>query len=104
VSSIGQDEHETIETLFQNVDLSIAQELIHECFHTSGPGRPLRNLLGLLRAFIVMRMKEIRSLRELSRILNVDRRIRRLCLIEEGERGYPSRCSAASPGGWEPRG
>ena len=36
-----------------------------------------------------MRMKEIRSLRELSRILNVDQRIRRLCLIEDGERGYP---------------
>ena len=36
-----------------------------------------------------MRMKEIRSLRELSRTLNVDQRIRRLCLIEDGERGYP---------------
>jgi len=36
-----------------------------------------------------MRMKEIRSLRELTRILNVDQRIRRLCLIEDGERGYP---------------
>jgi len=36
-----------------------------------------------------MRMKEIRSLRELSRALNVDQRLRKLCLIEEGERGYP---------------
>jgi len=35
-----------------------------------------------------MRMKEIRSLRELSRTLNVDQRLRRLCLIEDGERGY----------------
>ncbi len=34
-------------------------------------------------------MKEIRSLRELSRILNVDPRLRRLCLIEDDERGYP---------------
>ena len=34
-------------------------------------------------------MKEIRSLRELSRILNVDQRLRKLCLIEEGEKGYP---------------
>jgi hypothetical protein len=34
-------------------------------------------------------MKAIRSLRELSRVLNVDQRIRRLCLIEDGERGYP---------------
>jgi len=36
-----------------------------------------------------MRMKEIRSLRELSRTLNVDQRIRKLCLIEEDEKGYP---------------
>jgi hypothetical protein len=34
-------------------------------------------------------MKEIRSLRELSRTLNVDQRLRRLCLIEDDERGYP---------------
>jgi hypothetical protein len=36
-----------------------------------------------------MRMKGIRSLRELARILDVDSRIRRLCLIKEDERGYP---------------
>jgi transposase len=36
-----------------------------------------------------MRMKEIRSLRELSLILDVDQRLRRLCLIEDDERGYP---------------
>jgi transposase len=33
-------------------------------------------------------MKGIRSLRELTRVLDVDPRIRRLCLIEDGERGY----------------
>jgi transposase len=90
VSSLpGQDEHETLETLFQNVDLSLAETQARECFHTTGPGRPPRNPLGLLRAFIVMRMKAIRSLRELSRVLNVDQRIRRICLIEDGEKGYP---------------
>ncbi len=36
-----------------------------------------------------MRMKAIRSLRELTRILDVDQRIRRLCLIKEDEGGYP---------------
>jgi hypothetical protein len=35
-----------------------------------------------------MRMKGIRSLRELARILDTDRRIRRLCLIADGEKGY----------------
>jgi len=33
-------------------------------------------------------MKCIRSLRELTRILDVDRRLRRLCLIRSDERGY----------------
>jgi len=36
-----------------------------------------------------MRMKGIRSLRELARILDVDRRLRRLCLIKNNEKGYP---------------
>jgi len=34
-------------------------------------------------------MKGVRSLREMARLLNVDCRLRRLCLIGEGERGYP---------------
>jgi hypothetical protein len=33
-------------------------------------------------------MKGIRSLRELTRTLDVDRRLRRLCLVKQGERGY----------------
>jgi len=36
-----------------------------------------------------MRMKAIRSIRELARILDVDQRIRRLCLIKRDENGYP---------------
>jgi len=36
-----------------------------------------------------MRLKGIRSLRELTRILDVDQRVRRLCLIKVDERGYP---------------
>jgi len=89
VNSIRQDEHETLEILFKNTDLSFAQKSIHECFHISGPGRPPRNPLGLLRTFIVMRMKGIRSLREMARMLNTDPRLRRLCLIKKNEKGYP---------------
>jgi len=36
-----------------------------------------------------MRMKAIISLRELTRILDVDQRMRRLCLIKKDEGGYP---------------
>jgi len=59
------------------------------CYHTAGAGRPPRNPLGILRALIIMRMKGIRSLRELTRILDVDRRLRRLSLIHGEEKSYP---------------
>jgi transposase len=84
----GQDEHETLETLFQNVDLSFAKKVVFGCFHSSGPGRPPRNPLGVFRAFIVMRMRGVRSLREMTRLLDMDLRLRRLCLLRPGEAGY----------------
>jgi hypothetical protein len=58
------------------------------CFHTDGPGRPPRNPMGLFRTFIVMRMKGVRSLREMTRQLDTDLRLRKLCLIKAGEKGY----------------
>jgi transposase len=85
----GQDEHETLETLFRNVDLSFARSILLGCFHASGAGRSPRNPLGVFRAFIVMRMKGVRSLREMTRLLDVDIRLRKLCLIKTGEAGYP---------------
>jgi len=86
---LGQDEPETLETLFRNIDLSIAEQQLLGRYHTTGPGRPPRSPIGILRALLVMRMKGIRSLRELTRILDIDQRIRRLCLIETDEGGYP---------------
>ena len=88
-SLAGQDEYETLETFFAKIDLSFAERLVKSCFHTHGPGRPPRSPLGVFRAFIVMRMKGVPSLRALVRLLNVNRRLRRLCLIKRGEGGYP---------------
>ena len=36
-----------------------------------------------------MRMKGVRSLKEMTRLLDVDPRLRKLCLIEQAEAGYP---------------
>jgi transposase len=36
-----------------------------------------------------MKMKGVRSLREMTRLLDVDPRLRKLCLIKTGEAGYP---------------
>jgi transposase len=45
--------------------------------------------MGLFRTFIVMRMKGVRSLREMTRQLDIDQRLRKLCLIKTGEKAYP---------------
>ena len=88
MTQAGQDEHETLETLFKNIDLSFAKTALYSCFNTDGPGRPPRNPMGLFRTFIVMRMKGVRSLREMTRILDTDQGLRRLCLIKPDQRGY----------------
>ncbi len=54
-----QDEHETPETLFQNVDLNIDETQARQCFHTTGPGRPPRSPLGLFRVVHEPIAKEI---------------------------------------------
>jgi transposase len=59
------------------------------CFHASGAGRPPRNPHGLFRTFIVMKMKGVRSIREMTRLLDVDPRLRKLCLIKKKEKAYP---------------
>jgi len=69
--------------------LSFAKATLLGCFHTDGPGRPPRNPLGLFRTFIVMRMKGVRSLREMTRQLDTDLRLRKLCLIKPCEASYP---------------
>jgi transposase len=85
----GQDEHETLKTLFRNIDLSFANNIVNGCFHTKGSGRPPRNPLGIFRTFIIMRMRGIRSLREMIRLLDIDQRLRKLCLVRPGEKAYP---------------
>jgi hypothetical protein len=45
--------------------------------------------MGLFRTFIVMKMKGVRSLREMTRLLDTDPRLRKLCLIKPAEKGYP---------------
>jgi hypothetical protein len=44
--------------------------------------------MGLFRTFIVMKMRGVRSLREMTRLLDTDQRLRRLCLIKTAEKGY----------------
>ena len=70
------------------MDLSFAKNIVCSCFHTDDPGRPPRNPLGVFRKFIVMRMKGVRSLREMTRLLDVDQRLKRICLLKTSEAAY----------------
>jgi hypothetical protein len=71
------------------VDLSFAKTTIESCFHLQGPGRPPRNPIGVFRSFIIMRMKGIRSLREMTRLLDADKRVRKQYLLKPSEAAYP---------------
>jgi len=86
---VGQDDRETLETLFRNLDLSFARATVESCFHLQGPRRLPRNPLGIFRAFIVMRMKGVRSLREMTRLLDTDLRLRELCLLKSKRKVTP---------------
>ena len=61
---------------------------MEQCYHQSGLGRPPRNPSGIFRAFLTMRMKGVRSLRKLTRMLDIDKRIRKICFIKENQKGY----------------
>jgi transposase len=68
--------------------------VVWEVYHRCGPGRPPRNPLGILKALIVKRIRNIPSDRELYRRLWSDSELKRLCDIEEYEKPYhPSQLS-----------
>lgn len=67
------------------------EEVVWEVYHRCGPGRPPRNPLGILKALIVKRIRNIPSDRELYRRLWNDPELKRLCDIEEyGKPYHPS--------------
>ena len=81
--------YEALETLFCKVDLSFAQKILNEPFHSAGsPGRPQRNPLGIFKAHIVRRVKHIPSDRMLVRQMWKDPRLKKICDIEADEPPY----------------
>jgi hypothetical protein len=81
--------YETLETLFGKVDLSFAETVLNECYHVKGSvGRPPRNLLGIFKAHLLRRLRQIPSERMLVRQLWKDPRLSRICDIEKNEPPY----------------
>jgi len=81
--------YETLETLFGKVDLSFAEKVLNEAYHSKdSPGRPPRKPLGIFKAHLLRRLRHVPSDRMLVRQLWKDPRLRRICDIEKNEPPY----------------
>ena len=81
--------YETLETLFGKVDLSFAEKVLNEAYHSKdSPGRPPRKPLGVFKAHLLRRLRHVPSDRMLVRQMWKDPRLRRVCDIEESEPPY----------------
>jgi transposase len=75
---------ESLEVLFDSLNLSRIKNMLMSAYHNSGAGRPPINPLGLFRFKIVLFLKGYRSQRALEREVVVDGRVRGICGFDEG--------------------
>ena len=85
----GMKETGSPKLLFENLDLTPIHTILWTDLHTEGPGRPPRNPLGIFKALMTKRLRQIPSDRELYRRLWNDPLLRMICDIEERETPYP---------------
>lgn len=64
------------------------EEVVSEAYHQEGAGRPPRKPIGIFKALIVKRVKQIPSDRELYRRLWYDQDLREVCNIEAEQKPY----------------
>ena len=82
------EKHEDVTSILSKLDLDDIEETISKPYHSTEPGRPPRNPLGIFKALIVKRLCRIPSDRELYRRLWNDEALREICEIEEHEKPY----------------
>ena len=80
--------HEDVALILFRLDLHDVEKVVREPYHGEGPGRPPRKPMGIFKALIVKRLRQIPSDRELYRRLWSDEELRMICDIEEEERPY----------------
>ena len=81
---IGEDSS----LILSKLDLGDIEEVVWEPYHTDGPGRPPRNPMGLFKALVTKRLRQIPSDRELYRRLWKDPELREVCDIETEQKPY----------------
>jgi len=70
------------------LDLDDIEDVVWEPYNRKGAGRPPRNPMGIFKALVVKRLRQIPSDRELYRRLWNDPRLREICDIEAREKPY----------------
>lgn len=74
--------------ILSKLALDDIEEVVWEPYHKDGPGRPPRDPVGIFKALIVKRLRQIPSDRELYRRLWNDPELRMVCDIEAEEKPY----------------
>jgi transposase len=82
------EKREDVASILNKLDLSDVEETITQLYHTDGPGRPPRSLLGIFKALTAKQLRGIPSDRELYRRLWSDEALREICDVGEREKPY----------------
>ncbi len=82
------ERHEDAVFALSKLNLNDIEKTLQEAYHQKGPGRPPRNPLGIFKALMTKRLRQIPSDRELYRRLWNDPLLRMICDIEEREKPY----------------
>ena len=82
------EKNESSCSILRSLNLDNIEEVVSEAYHQEGAGRPPRKPIGIFKALIVKRVKQIPSDRELYRRLWYDQDLREICDIEAEQKPY----------------
>ena len=82
------EKNESSCSILRGLNLDNIEEVVSEAYHQEGAGRPPRKPIGIFKALIVKRVKQIPSDRELYRRLWNDPDLREVCDIEAEQKPY----------------
>jgi len=82
------EKNESSCSILRSLNLDDIEETLAEAYHQEGAGRPPRKPIGIFKALVVKRVKQVPSDRELYRRLWNDENLREVCDVEENEKPY----------------
>src|SRR4030066_1015030 len=82
------EKNESSCSILRGLNLDNIEEVVSEAYHQEGAGSPPRKPIGIFKALIVKRVKQIPSDRELYRRLWNDPDLREVCDIEAKQNPY----------------